>query len=154
MSINDINGRNLGTIWLSYMHYSHWTVMQPRTKSKCEKCLALSLYATSGPCLFPDQSSSNHRICSETAIQEQNLKFPYMCCAEAIFFSKCSECWLHVEYKDQSDGINRVGLPECAIVWPYNKWLSSGQLQKSHSLVLLQKPQKKSSCLGTGDYFS
>lgn len=36
-----------------------------------------------------------------------------------------------------------MGLPECAIVRPSNKCLSSGLFHNSHSLVSLQKPQKK-----------
>ena len=36
-----------------------------------------------------------------------------------------------------------MGLPECAIIRPSNKCLFSSQFQSSHSMVSLQKPQKK-----------
>lgn len=42
MSSNHIKGRNLGTIWLSYMHYFPWILIQPTTKfrfwNRCPFC--------------------------------------------------------------------------------------------------------------------
>lgn len=53
--------------------------------------------------------------------------------------------FLLISYGEQSSKWQRyrVGLPECAIVRLSNKRLSSGHFHYSHSLVLLQKPQKK-----------
>lgn len=135
MSSNHIKGRNRGTIWLSYMHYFPWTLIQPRAKSRLQNGWS----CPSGLCL--DHSSSNHRIFSERAIHTIPEASLEMSCLgrfilKVFLLISCGEQWSKWQRY-------RVGLPECAIVRSSNKRLSSSQFRNSRSLALLQKPRKK-----------
>lgn len=130
-------GRNLGTDWLSYMHYFPWILIQPRATFRCG--WPCPFCTTSGPQfhLF----TSDHRIFSETALPEESLE---MLCLGHFFILQMFPLISCGEQRAKWQRFTGLGLPECAIVWPSNKNVFLAvSFHNSHSLVSLQKAAKK-----------